>query len=48
MFLRLVSLSYTSHASDATPEFSGVSAAVLFLLREAMHHLGFSELVMHR
>jgi hypothetical protein len=42
MFSRLVASSSSRLSMTATTEFSGESAAALLLLREVMHHLGFS------
>jgi len=42
VFSRLVASSSTPFPTAEAQEFSGGSAAALLLLREVMHHLGFS------
>jgi hypothetical protein len=48
MFSRLVASSSSRLSMAANTEFSGESAAALLLLREVMHHLGFSAVEVRR
>jgi hypothetical protein len=48
MFSRLVASSSRPPSMTSAPELSGESAAALLLLREVMHHLGFSAVEVSR